>query len=612
MKRILLFVHFSLALLLGTAQAQTITLTFNGKDSLTQSNLPLQSVFIRNITRSCDTTIYGTNPSILLETSIGIQENSRQGLETFTLDQNIPNPFRGSTNVSIHSYRKGILHLSISNPQGKIIADYKNEFSIGLHQFEITCSNHNILILNVSDGNVSKSIKLLNIDDGTALNGIRYVGLFDQKQTNACKLKETSGFVFYLGDSLSYTASAYDYYDETINDAPLQNASYTFLMTLVPQLDGYYVKGSVTAYPFLNENAMMMITRNEVNQTLRTSLLELYIPIKAGSDGFSITQVNGAVRKTFGPESGFGFVTNPAQYEPTIPFQRGPVSETSTTRFTVPEDGFYHVVFDYELNKAAIMRVHWGIIGTATPSNGWSVSTDLTESAFNLTTMSWELSDLPLKAGEWKFRYSNGWKVFLDTAVDIGGGLKGVSVNTNFGGDVNALVPGGPNIVNTIPGLYTCNMTYMLGSNYTATLVKTGNLPFTNWTGVVSDAVGTGISSDNPTATPDTSSWHWGNQMLGDNGGIPAVAIDKYTWTWTNIILEANEGFKVRSLNGLTPPSGGTYFDVGYSSLNIGASSPKIIDNGGNLMATEKGSYTSTLIIDAANYDSKELIIIEN
>jgi hypothetical protein len=375
-------------------------------------------------------------------------------------------------------------------------------------------------------------------------------------------------------------------------------------------LDGWYVKGAVTAYTDFNANAMMKVTRNEVTQTDRASLLELYIPLKAGADGFNIVKVAGSVQTVYGPGTPLSIIDPGTTDEPKVPFQRG-VFSASANKFTVPADGMYHVALDYELMKVVIVPVHWGLIGAATP-DGWGTSTQMTESAFNLTTMSWEITNMELRGGDWKFRYSNGWKVELDTTLDIGGGNKGVKVNTNFGGAVNALVPGGANIVNADPGIYTCNFTYTLGTGYVATLTKTGGLPLTNWTGVVCDAIGTGVSIDNPTATVDTSSWHWGNQMLGDNGGIPVVGTDKYTWTWTGIILEANEGFKVRTLNGVAPPSGGANFDAGFAALNVAASSDKIVDMSGNLSATEKGSYTITLVIDAANSDAKEIIIIKN
>ncbi|MBE0641789.1 MAG: hypothetical protein IH599_07115, partial [Bacteroidales bacterium] len=130
-------------------------------------------------------------------------------------------------------------------------------------------------------------------------------------------------------------------------------------------------------------------------------------------------------------------------------------------------------------------------------------------------------------------------------------------------------------------------------------------------TGVQCDAVGSGVSADNANAIPDPSSWGWGNQLLADNGAVPTVANNVYTWTWTAIILEANEGFKLRTLNGVAPPVGGANFDVGYSAVNVAASTNKVADSGGNLTVTEKKAYNITLKIDAANSDAKEIIITE-
>jgi hypothetical protein len=374
--------------------------------------------------------------------------------------------------------------------------------------------------------------------------------------------------------------------------------------------DGFYIKGAATAYSEFNENALMKITRNEVTQTEDPDLLELYIPVMAVAGGFSIVQVSGTAMMTYGPGPDFTTIYNGTSDEPKVPFQRGSFIE-DTNRFTVPSEGMYHVAVYLNTDKVVVVPVHWGMIGYATLL-GWATSVEMTESAFDLVSMSWTIDSLVLKSGDWKFRYSNGWKVELDTTIDLGGGFTGVKVNANFGEAVDSLVPGGANIICNDPGYYSCTMEYTLGSGYQATLEKTGLLPPTNWTGVVCDAVGTGISLDNPTAAPDTSNWNWGNQMLGDNGGIPAVSGLVYTWTWTEIIIEAYEGFKVRTLNGVPSPLNGMYFDAGYSDLNVAASAPEIIDSGGNLMATVKGSYTITLHIDAGNGDQRELIIIKN
>lgn len=377
-----------------------------------------------------------------------------------------------------------------------------------------------------------------------------------------------------------------------------------------PLPNGYYIMGSATAHPTLHESTQMKITRNEVTQMNNPDLLEIYIPVKAGSGGFCIVQVGGPSYKYYGPEADFITITQGSPDEPEVPFQRGSFAENSNW-FTVPSDGMYHVAIYLNTNKVVVVPVHWGIIGWAT-INGWANSVPMPESDFSLTTMSWSIDSLLLRTGEWKFRYSNGWKVEVDTTVLLGGGNKGIKVNANFGETVTNLVPGGANIINTNPGFYTCTLSCTLGSPYQATLVKTGSLPLSNWTGVVCDAIGTGVSPDNPTATPDTSAWNWGYQMLGDNSGIPVINGSLYTWTWDNIIIEAYKGFKVRTLNGLPPPVGGAYFDAGYPQLNTSASAPQLINGGGNIMSVIKASYKIILHINAANNDAIELIITKN
>ncbi|MCK5766511.1 MAG: hypothetical protein KAH26_11025 [Bacteroidales bacterium] len=263
-------------------------------------------------------------------------------------------------------------------------------------------------------------------------------------------------------------------------------------------LDGIYVTGASTAYADFNTNATMAVTRNEVDQTERASLYELYIPLTA-TGGFNIVKVAGSLHTTYGPGAGWGIVAEPTNDEPKdAVIQRGAVEESATT-FNVDADGMYHVVIDMELMIATVCQVHWGIIGAATP-DGWGTSTVLTESAFNGTEMSWEITEMEFHGGDWKYRYSNGWKIELDTV-----GTDDVKVNTNFGGVLDALVPGGDNMVNDAPGIYTIGISYVLGTGYTASAVKTGDLPPTDWTGVVCDAVGTGVSIDNPDAIEDPS-----------------------------------------------------------------------------------------------------------
>jgi hypothetical protein len=297
--------------------------------------------------------------------------------------------------------------------------------------------------------------------------------------------------------------------------------------------------------------------------------------------------VAGSVRTTYGPAAGFGVVTQTTTDEPKVPFQRGPVTAGSTTKFTVPADGFYHVVFHKGFNKVAIMPVQWGLIGAATPG-GWTNDTMMTASAFNLTDMSWTLTDLVLQKGDWKFRYSHGWKVEIDTTDANKDNW--VKVNTNLGGTVAALVPGGDNIPNDTPGKYTVTIAYKLGTGYTATLTKTGNLDPINYStyqmGIIGDAY----------FLPGGAQANW-DENFGTQ--LPVVSGTDYTWTY-DIELIADKQFKFRQGTDWSGKS------IGYGDVTMaGAAAADFSDSGADhnfkIAATAGGNYTLVLKIDAAN-----------
>lgn len=353
----------------------------------------------------------------------------------------------------------------------------------------------------------------------------------------------------------------------------------------------------------------MKATRNEVGQADRAELLELYIAVKGGSDGFSIVNVVGGTPTSYGAGTDFAVVpeADRTNDEPKVDFWRGSYV-ASETPFTVTADGLYHVIIDTEFKKAVVVPVAWGMIGGATP-NGWGGSTAMTASAFDLNTMTFSITDMELRGGDWKFRYSDGWKVEIDTTDSNPDNH--VKVNTNYGGSVDALVPGGDNIVNSVPGVYSCSLVWTLGAAYSATLTKTDDLPLTNWTDVICDAVGDGVSADNTNAIADPSGWGWGNKLLAD--AAPTKNGDVYTWTWTNITLEADAGFKLRTENGVAPSNGnGANFDTGLESVDHDASSANVdAATTGNVTVSTKAAYNITLTIDAANSDAKKIVITD-
>lgn len=350
--------------------------------------------------------------------------------------------------------------------------------------------------------------------------------------------------------------------------------------------DGIYVKGAGTALTDFDIKGLMQVTRNEVNQTERASLMEIFVAVKGGTDGFSIVNVVGGTPTYWGPGADFAEVAEGTTDEPKVAFWRGSYTETETP-FTVANDGLYHVIIDTELGKVVIVPVqYWGLIGAATPG-GWGDDTQMASTGFDLNTMTFEATGVEMTKADFKFRYSGGWKVEVDTVLDLGEGVVGVKVNTNFGQAVDDLVPGGDNIANDVPGIYTATMTWTLGSGYTATLTKTGDIAATDYTNV-----GLGLTGDGVLDGGVAVGW---GPIMGEQ--TPAVDGTNYTWTWNNVEVTSAGSFKIKDSD---PNWGGVI--IGYPQVTMAGSAAADFDtNGdGNFVPTADGNYNFTLLIEAA------------
>ena len=344
--------------------------------------------------------------------------------------------------------------------------------------------------------------------------------------------------------------------------------------------DGFYIQGDATAYADFDIKATLSTTKNEVLQEERSSLMEIYVAVK-GMGGFNIVQVNGSERTTWGPSSEFA-LTPSRNEEPnedgTDIIQRGAI-EATDAKFTVAEDGLYHVIIDTELGVGAILPAKWGVIGQATPT-GWSGSTALDAPTFDFNTMTFKKENVEMSNGEWKFRYSNGWKVQLDTTLDLGDGKKGVYANCNYGGSVDALDAGGSNFMNEKGGIFTVELTWTAGAGHTAMLTRTGDIPARDYSAVSVGLIGDGVVDGD-----------WNGEKYAST---PAKDGDVYTWNFNGVELNNTGGFKIRTA--------GTWDDIneGYSDIVGGPDAGEIQDSGGNMQAVNGGTFDIEFVIDAA------------
>lgn len=357
--------------------------------------------------------------------------------------------------------------------------------------------------------------------------------------------------------------------------------------------DGFYLKGIGTSYEELDTKGKFETTRNEVVQEDRTELKEVWVAVGAGKT-FSIIEVVGGEPTTYGPGSDFAEVAADARDtdEPKDGKLYKGSFEASETAFAVANEGLYHVVIDTELKKVAVTEVaYWGLIGGATPG-GWSEDTKMEAQAFDLTTMTFEVTDVVMLANEYKFRYSGGWKVILDADYDLGGGNTGVKVNTNFGGATDALVPGGDNIANAEAGVYTAQMVWTAGEGFSATMTKTGDYTppaFPDAMFIVGDAVAYGWPTTGP-GEDEASAMH------KCAGGAVSEGI-----FWKICYIESGKGFKV-SAEGWGDPN------LGFAEVDeYDANGVAISDNGGNMSVAESGMYMVVLNLQD---DTKKLSVI--
>jgi len=300
--------------------------------------------------------------------------------------------------------------------------------------------------------------------------------------------------------------------------------------------DGLYIVGDATPWADYDLKGQFAGGINEVGQQPRTSMFEKYVALEKGKS-FRIVEIAGKNAIIYGPDNLQDVATQGQREQPNVIAKVG--SYKTGGEFTVAENGLYHIILDKALSKVAIIPVpYWGILGGASPF-GWNDDNTHMElkGTFNKNEMVFEKTGLELRAGDFKFRYGSGWKFELDAEGTV-------KANTNFGGAVDALVPGGANIAlaKEKEGIYTVRMKWSAqtgGLGMTAELEKTGNVePLPEYPSalyMIGSALNMADTDNNN--TPD--GWQW---ELTD---APMVPVHSHPYMfWKIVWLEAGGGFK--------------------------------------------------------------------
>ena len=249
-KQILSFIigTMVLAFLFGTLQAQTVTLTFTGKDT-NNHWVRLDRVAITNLTKGWQETLVYPDTTLTMQNSTGIDDTETMYTSSLHLSQNNPNPFTGTTDVNLTVADAGAVTLEIVDGNGKIVETrHGTSLQPGTHQFRIHVASPGIYFLIARQNGKMSSIKMVCNGAGNG-NGIEYVGSATvetmctsslQPQSASPQPKSITTNPFTFGDMMEYvgyaTINGTEYESQHITQ--VQNSSETIVLPFDLYTDG--------------------------------------------------------------------------------------------------------------------------------------------------------------------------------------------------------------------------------------------------------------------------------------------------------------------------------------------------------------------------------------
>lgn len=235
------------------------------------------------------------------------------------------------------------------------------------------------------------------------------------------------------------------------------NENWTIVTDIQP---GVYITGNATVYSNEAPASALRMVKLDGDPSEYAELVGMYTWLKANSD-FSISivkELNDSVKYGQGEE-----IENNERIKTYSLLQ-------DATPFNVASDGIYYVVVNTALQEVNILPVNFGLIGAATPE-GWNAETPLGDVTFDESslTATWKAS-MNIGAGEYKFRYSGDWGVFIDYDASTEArlftdlGVPGEDMAPLIENSFSEVTPGGQNITTELGGEFEFTLTYGLRS----------------------------------------------------------------------------------------------------------------------------------------------------
>ena len=194
MKKLLFFVAMFCPIMVQTAYAQNINLTFTGL-ATDGRYVQLDSIRVDNISRNWTEILLYPDTVLTLtdETGVGEVEGSVSNCFSY------PNPFHGTTNVFLTMLQSEIVTLQVYSMAGQLIMGKQVQVEAGENRFEISlvCKQTCFLLVRTSHGQLVQ--KLINTGS-SGENNIAYISRLKTAPTK--KQKHFSKNHFKAGDVL--------------------------------------------------------------------------------------------------------------------------------------------------------------------------------------------------------------------------------------------------------------------------------------------------------------------------------------------------------------------------------------------------------------------------
>ena len=202
------FTFLTIMLLFAVVSAQTVTLTFTGRDASNQY-VPLNRVVVSNLTRGWQETLFWPDTVLVMTDQTGIEDVETFPETSLRLSQNNPNPFDGTTYVNLNVTETGEVSLVMTDITGRIVsANHYSPLQPGIHEIRISLSSAGIYFLTARQNGRTSSVKMVNSGNGSS-NAIAFTGTvgannYSPLPQSKTEPKANTDNLFVAGDQMQY------------------------------------------------------------------------------------------------------------------------------------------------------------------------------------------------------------------------------------------------------------------------------------------------------------------------------------------------------------------------------------------------------------------------